>query len=223
VDGHARSAHVQDRSDQVDRAQDRAHAGNVQRENGEVHRRTRVTRGRERRVDGPAATKTGRACSAFKEEAHQQQDERHRQQPEGNVVDTREGRIRRAHHQGSKIVGKATHGRRHDHEEHHDQGVGRREDVEHLFAGVDGRVAVNTIDHGCEAVENLDARLLQLHAHEAREQTTDDAGDDREHQVHDPDVFVVGRQNPAPPAGRRVVVVGGMAMPGGLSLEVCCL
>ncbi|MNL69144.1 hypothetical protein D3C87_1939630 [compost metagenome] len=101
--------------------------------------------------------------------------------------------------------------------------MSRGEDVEHLLAGVDagsGR-GIKAINHGRETMENLDAGLLQLHAHDAREQATDDAGKDREHQVHDPDVFVVGRQNPTAPAGGGVVVVRGVVMPSGMGLEVC--
>ena len=48
---------------------------------------------------------------------------------------------------------------------------------------------------------------LQLHAHGDRERAADDAGDDREDQVHRADVLVVGRIEPAAPAGRMTVLV----------------
>ncbi len=50
VQRHARGAHVEDRGDEVDRAEDRRGAGNVQRQDREIHRRTRLARGRERRI-----------------------------------------------------------------------------------------------------------------------------------------------------------------------------
>jgi hypothetical protein len=42
VQRHARSAHVEDRRDEVDRAEDRGGAGDVQAEDHEVHGRTRL-------------------------------------------------------------------------------------------------------------------------------------------------------------------------------------
>jgi hypothetical protein len=39
------------------------------------------------------------------------------------------------------------------------------EHVEHLLAAVDGSIALEAVDHGSQAVEDLDTRLLQLHAH----------------------------------------------------------
>ena len=54
-------------------------------------------------------------------------------------------------------------------------------------------------------VEDLQARVLQLHAHGDRQGAADHAGDDREHQVHRADVLVVGRIDEAPPPGRMAV------------------
>ena len=66
------------------------------------------------------------------------------------------------------------------------------------------------IDHAGKAVENLDAGLVQLHAHQDREEAADHARDDREPQIHRADVLVVGRIDIAPPAGRMgVVIVSG--------------
>ena len=58
-------------------------------------------------------------------------------------------------------------------------------------------VAVDAVDHRGQAVEDLDARLLQLHAHDDRQRAADDARDDREDQVERADVLVVGRIDPA--------------------------
>ena len=48
--------------------------------------------------------------------------------------------------------------------------VGGGEHIVHVLAGIERRVADDAVDHGGEAVEDLDARLLQLQAHDAREQ-----------------------------------------------------
>ena len=93
---------------------------------------------------------------------------------------------------------------------------------EHLLAAVDGSVAFEAVDHGGQAVEDLDARLLQLGAHEDRQRAADDAREDREDQVQRADVLVVGREEPALKEGQRLVgvvmvvpVIVGMVMKGG--------
>ena len=45
VQGHARRAHVEDGGDEVDRAQDRGRARDMQREDGQIHRRAGRTIG----------------------------------------------------------------------------------------------------------------------------------------------------------------------------------
>jgi hypothetical protein len=55
VQRHARRAHVEDGGDEVDRAQDRRGAGQVDREDRAIHRRAGVAGGRERRIERPAA------------------------------------------------------------------------------------------------------------------------------------------------------------------------
>ncbi len=71
------------------------------------------------------------------------------------------------------------------------------EHVEHLLGAVDRGVAFEAVDHRGQTVEDLDARLLKLHAHGDRERAADDAGDDREDQVKRADVLVVRREEPA--------------------------
>ena len=68
-------------------------------------------------------------------------------------------------------------------------------------------------------MEDLDARLLQLGAHEDRQRAADDAREDREDQVQRADVLVVGREEPALKEGQRLVgvvmvvpVIVGMVM-----------
>src|SRR6185437_14437443 len=53
--------------------------------------------------------------------------------------------------------------------------------------------------------EKLNARILQLHADRDRQRRADHARDDREHQVHGPDVFVIRRIDVTPPSGRMTV------------------
>jgi hypothetical protein len=50
VQCHTGRAHVEDRRDEVDGAEDRGRAGQMQRQNAEIHRRARMATGRERRV-----------------------------------------------------------------------------------------------------------------------------------------------------------------------------
>jgi hypothetical protein len=143
----------------------------------------------------------------FDEHRQEQQDEGRRQKPERNVVHPRERHVRRADHDRNHPVGKAADQGWHDHEEDHDQAVSGGEHIVHVLATVDGGVALEAVDHGREAVENLDAGLLQLHAHGDGEQTTDDARDDRENQVERPDILVVGGIHPATHEALRLVVV----------------
>ncbi|MNT01227.1 hypothetical protein D3C72_1356840 [compost metagenome] len=67
VQRHARSAHVQDRGDEVDRTEDRRGAGNVQAEDHEIHRRPGHARRREWWIDRPSASRAIGACRTFDE------------------------------------------------------------------------------------------------------------------------------------------------------------
>ena len=182
---HAGRAHVEDGGDEVDRAEDRRGAGQMQRQDGEIDRRAGMAGGGQRRIDRPAGADAGRARLAFDEGRSQQQRERGRQQPERDVVHARERHVRRADHQRHDPVAEAADQRRHDHEEDHDQPVRGGEHVE-LMA----------------VVEHLHAGELQLHADGDRHEAADHAGDHGEHQVHRADVLVVGRIDEAAPPGR---------------------
>ena len=54
--------------------------------------------------------------------------------------------------------------------------------------------------------ENLHAGLHQLGAHAHREHAADHAADHGEDEIHRADVFVVGREHPAPPSGGMLVM-----------------
>ncbi len=215
VQRHARSTHVQDRRNEVDRTEDRRRSGNMERENREIDCRARLTARRKRRIQRPAAARPPAAGCRRHEQRDQQQCERRRKKPERNIVHTRERHIRRTDHQRDHPVGETTDQRRHNHEEDHDQSVRRSEHVEHMLTSIESCVALNTINHLCQTMENLDARLLKLGAHRNRQCAADDAGNDCEDQVQSTDVFMIGRVNPAHPAFRLVVVMGSM-------LVSCC-
>jgi hypothetical protein len=67
---------------------------------------------------------------------------------------------------------------------------------------------------GLRVREELQPRLLQLHAHADRQRGADEAGAEREDQVERADVLVVRRIEPAPPEGRRAVVIMVVGMGG---------
>ncbi len=206
VQRHAGRAHVEDGGDEVDRAQDRRRAGDVQRQDRVVHRRTAL--GRQRRVDRPAAAHAGTVL-ALDEHRDDEQQQRRREQPERDVVHAREGHVGRADHQRHEPLPEPADHRRHHHEEDHDQAVGGHEHVVHVLAAVDGRLTGReAVDHGGKAREVLDAGLLQFETHDDRQDAADDPRDDREDQVHRADVLVVGGVEVAAPARRMVVVVG---------------
>ena len=81
VQAHAGRAHVEDRRDHVDRAEDRARAGEVKREDHHVDRGARDGRRRERGIERPAGA--GAIAGAARHEGRaDEQDEGRRQQPE---------------------------------------------------------------------------------------------------------------------------------------------
>jgi hypothetical protein len=215
VQRHARRAHVQNRRNEIDRTKDRRRTRNVDCQNGEIHSRSRLTRGRQRRIQRPTAAGTPATGRRRHEQRDHQQQQCRRQKPERNIVHARESHVRRADHQRHHPVGKATDQRRHDHEKDHDQSVRGGEHIEHLFAGIKCSIALNTVDHGRQPMENLNARLLKFGAHRDGQCATDDTGDDCKNQVQSTDVFMIGRVYPTNPAVRLVVVVGTM-------LVSCC-
>jgi hypothetical protein len=193
MQGHARRAHVEDGGDEVDGAQDRGCARDVQREDGEVHGRAGRAGGGKRRIKRPAAADTDTAAIAFHEHGKHQESEAERQEPEGNVVHARERHIRRPDHQRHQPVAEAADHGGHDHEEHHDQAVAGHEDVK-----------------GVRFLEHLQAGIHQLGAHHHGEEAADAARHDRKDQVHGPDVFVIGGIDVAPPAGGVMGVVAAV-------------
>ncbi len=179
-------------------------------EDRKVHGRTGLARGRQRRIERPATADAVGACRTFDEHRDAASSMKAGdEQPERDVVHARERHIRRADHDRHHPVGKAADQRRHDHEEDHDQGVGRREDVVHVLAAVDGSITVRSrrpsgpdrwkiwMPGSCSSM-----RMATDSA------AADDARHDREDQVESADVLVVGRHEPAgersPAYGRDV-------------------
>src|SRR5690606_15515558 len=93
--------------------------------------------------------------------------------------------------------------------------------IEHLLAGVKRGITFNTVNHGCKAMENLNARLLEFSAHRDGKGAADDAGDDCKNQVQSTDIFMIGRVYPTNPAVRLVVVVGTMLVSCCASHGIC--
>ncbi len=135
VQRHAGRAHVEDRGDEVDGAEQRADAGQMQREQRAVHAGAGLEGGvGQRRIQRPAG------AGFTHQQAGQDQHEGRGQQPEADVVEAREGHVRRADHQRDEPVAEAADQRGHDREEDHDQAV-RRDDGVPFLPGRDERVA----------------------------------------------------------------------------------
>ena len=188
VQRHAGRAHVEDGGDEVDGAEDRRGAGEMDRQNDEIDRRAGMAGGRERRIDRPAGAGAERARLAFDEHRGQQQRERGRQQPERDVVHARERHVGRADHQRHEPVAEAADHRRHHHEEDHDQAVRGGEHV--VFV---------------RRREKLQAGILQLQADGDRQTGRRSRRPSARTQVHRADVLVVGRIDEPPPSGRMSV------------------
>ncbi len=161
----------------------------MDRQDDEVHRRAGMTAGRQRRVDRPSGSGAERAGFAFDEHRGEQKRERGRQQPERNVVHARERHVGRPDHDRHEPVAEASDHRRHHHEEDHDQAVRGGEHVVFM-----------------RAREELQTGILQFEPDADRQQAADDAGDQREGQVHGADVFVVRRIDKPAPSGGMVIV-----------------
>ena len=201
VQRHARRAHVEDGGDEVDGAEDRRRAGEVQRQDGEVHGRPALLARAADRSSSRRPAPWRRVWPSTNIEMSSRSEGR-RQQPERDVVHAREGHVGRADHQRHEPVAEPADHRRHDHEEDHEQPVGGHEHVVHVLAGIERRLAgLEAIDHGGQTVEDLDAGLLQLHAHDDRQSAADHPRHDGEDQIHRADVLVVGRIDIAPPPG----------------------
>ncbi len=195
---HSRRAHVEDRRDQVHGPDDGRRARQVNREYGEVNRGVRLADAGERRIQRPA-----RPSARSDEQGQNQQHEAGKEKPEAEIVDAREGHVRRADHQRDKVVPEAAEHRRNDDEEHHQQPVPGDEHVVELPVRIAGRVH-----------EILDAGRLQLDAHRNRERDGDHARGPGEDEVENADVLVIGRREPAAEeAGMPVVRRGDCRHP----------
>jgi hypothetical protein len=199
VQGHARGAHVEDRGDEVDRAEQGADAGQMQGEQRAVHADPRLERGvGQRRIQRPAGARFAQ------QQAGQDQHEGRRQQPEADVIQARERHVRRADHQRDEPVAEAADQRWHDREEDHDQAVRRDDGVPFLARGDDGP-----------------AGMLELGAHDDRQQQPDQAGADREDQIEGADILVVRAEQPAlreagiMPVLLMIAMAVGIVMRGG--------
>ncbi len=207
VQGHARRAHVEDRGDEVDGAEDRRGAGEMDRQNEEVHRRTRMAQLRERRIKHPAAAETLHARRAFHEHRDGRQREGGGQQPEGDVVHAREGHVRRADHQRDEPIAETADEGRHDDEEDHRQAMHRDEHVIEVLGVIRRHVRRCTVKEPREQGEHLKSRFLQFGAHRDGECRAEDAGADRKDNIKRADVFMIGRIQVTPPSGRVAMCV----------------
>jgi G3E family GTPase len=72
--------------------------------------------------------------------------------------------------------------------------------IVHVLATINGSVALKSIHHLGKAIEKLDAWLGEFDAHGNRQQTADNASDNREYQVKCADILVIGRIDPPRPA-----------------------
>ena len=175
---HTPRAHVGDRGVEVDRAEDRGEAGEVDQVDPRVLAAAgRVERVGERYVAGPARFRRVPEDRGVEDDATGQQ------QPERERVQARVGHVARAHHQRDEVVGQARH-HRHDEQEDHRRPVHREQLVVGL--GRDQRVVRSAqlqADH-----QRLDA--AQAEEHECRD------------HVHDPDLLVIRGRDPARPAAR---------------------
>ena len=82
------------------------------------------------------------------------------------------------------------------------------EHIPHVQRGVEIGTAAHEL---CPPLQVLDAGFGQFHAHDARDRAADDTRDDREDQVEDADVFMVGRIDPPLPTGGSSVCGIGMS------------
>jgi len=94
VQGHTLSSHICNSNQEIDRSKNTSNPSNVQTENSQVNRSSRVTQSTaQRRIDGPSYS-----CSLFNQRALQQQSHRHGQNPKTNIVHSRKCHIRSSDH-----------------------------------------------------------------------------------------------------------------------------
>ncbi len=171
---HAGGTHVENGGDEVDGAQDRRCAGEMDGKNCIIHGGARLARGGKRRIKRPATTYAKGARRAFSKHGDQQQAESRRQQPERNIVHARERHVGRADHQRHEPVAKTANHRGHDHEEDHEQAVAGDKHVIHVLALIERCIGSRAISHLGQARKNLDAGLGQFNAHHDREEAANE-------------------------------------------------
>ena len=171
VQSHPWGPHIQNGGDEINRPQNGRCPRQVKRKNGHVHGNTRVTQGSaEGWVNGPT-----RSCPAVHKSRAQKQKKRGHNQPETDVIQPRKGHIRRPDHQRHKPVSKAPNQRRHDHKKHHNQTMGRDQNVIKLVV----------------PTQNLQPWLLKLHPHHHGKQARNQAGQHRKNQIKSPNILMV--------------------------------
>ena len=183
---HAGRAHVVDRRDEVDRAEHRRQAGEVDHVDPRVlAARGRVLLRRERHVGEPAGLRRG------EEQRRVERDAAEQEHPVRPRVDAREGDVARADHQRQQVVREAGPDR-HDDEEDHRRPV----------HGEDLVVLLRREERVLRRAE-LDPQQQRLDAAQQEE-------DERRVEVEDPDPLVVGRGDPrqSSPLGSGLTVRG---------------
>ena len=179
---HLRRPHVHDGHDNVDCAHDR---GRTEYVNGKYQERKRVTGLQDqRRVHGPAS----RGRTTGHKQRRDQEGKADREQPETPVVHSRQRHVGGADHHRYHPVGQA-HERRHYRAKNHDQPMHGG----HLVKE--------------RGIDKLQARLEQFGPDDHDHGSADKKHQQGKHQVHGPDVFVVGRKKPALDPARCTVVI----------------
>ena len=183
-EGHAHPRHPGraqpvDRHDEVDRADERRHGEDVQREDGQVDTVARVLL-RERRVERPA----GLSGASGREEAGIEHDAAEQEQPVREGVQAWERDVLGANHQR--------------HEEVREAGQDRDDDEEDHRHAVDGHHFVVVLGR-----EELLVRMRELRAHEHGQDPARAEEDEACDEVKDPDPLVVDGRDP----GREAAAV----------------
>jgi len=137
---HARSAHVEDRGDEVYGAQNRRGAREMQREDHHVDGRPGLSDTRERRIERP----TGSSTIADKRRTHQQREGWY-QQPKAEIVEPGEGHVGRADQQRYEPIAETADQCRHQCEENHRQAVGRDHYVVELMVTMQEKSSVKEL------------------------------------------------------------------------------
>jgi hypothetical protein len=175
---HARGAHVDHRDREVDRAGARRDARDHQAERVERHPDARVRR-RVGWIPEPATVRRpAQEPAGIQEQSAEDED------PEREGVQPREGDVPRADHQRDQVVEECRR-HRHDEQEDHRHAVHREDLV--VLVGVEQRVV----------------GLGELAADQQGFDPADQEERERAEAVEDPDLLVIDRREPAPPAGDR--------------------